>query len=113
MTPPEEEQEHGGEGESTAGVAEERGGADEKAQRLADIITETQMAASFPRHTRVTRELADLCGRVDSIARDVRDLVNTLAEHVASSRRRPNVVIIAGGDQDPASIAADLMGGGD
>ena len=111
MTPPEEEQEHGG--KSTADLAEERGGADEKAQRLADIITETQMAASFPRHTRVTRELADLCGRVDSIARDVRDLVNTLAEHAASSRRRPNVVIVAGGDHDPASIAADLMGGGD
>jgi hypothetical protein len=107
-------EEHGGEGESTADPVEERGGADEKARRLADIITETQMAASFPRHTRVTRDLADLCARVDSIARDVRDLVNTLAEHTASSRRRPNVVIITpGGDQDPASIAADLMGGSD
>ena len=107
MMPPEQGQECGG-------VEQERGGADqEKAQRLADLITESQMAASLPRHRETTRELADLCARVDSIARDVRDLVNALAEHTASSRRRPNVVIIAGGDQDPASIAADLMGGGD
>ena len=120
MTPPEQNQERGGveqerEGESTADpalVTEERNGADqEKAQRLSDLISDTQMAASFPRHTRVTRDLAALQTQVDSIARDVRDLVNALAEHTASSRRWPNVVIIPLGDQDPARIAADLMVG--
>ncbi len=92
----------------------ERGSVDqEKAQKLADLIAETQLAASLPRHRESARELGELRQRLDDLARDVREVLNALADQTASSRRRPNVVIIAPGDNDPASIAADLMGGGD
>lgn len=94
-------------------LPERRGNCDqEKARLLADLVAATTLATSLPRHMETVRELTGIRRMLEDLARDVlhmRVVVNTLAEQPANGRRPPNVVIINPGDQDGASIAADLI----